>query len=78
MEEWLRHTIGHLAAGGERTPSEMAQLIHEALEIAEVEKYATEESRFEFMLVLSSPFQGGMTNVELRERTRVRAGRRVP
>lgn len=48
-EEWFQALLWHLAARGECTPFTMAQLIHEALQIAEIEKYATAESRFEFV-----------------------------
>lgn len=52
MEEWLKQLHEHLAAANDvpLTPVLMAHLIHEGLQIAEAEKFATAESRFEFVL----------------------------
>jgi len=52
MEEWFVKFYDHLAqhALHEHTPWEIGRMIHEALEIAEAEKYATEKSRFQFVL----------------------------
>ena len=50
MEDWFQSALQHLrlAADAEMTPGEMAQLLHEALEISEAPRYATEKSRFTF------------------------------
>ena len=52
-EEWLVQVLTILAGrpDGEETPELLGQRIHRALEIAEVEKYATPKSRFEFTVV---------------------------
>lgn len=52
MEEWQRNFYAYLAAHALRdhTPTEMALMIRKALEIAEAEKYATEKSRFSFVV----------------------------
>jgi hypothetical protein len=56
MEQWFVKFYSHLAAHAlrEHTPWEIGRMIHEALEIAEAEKYATEKSRFEFVLADSN------------------------
>lgn len=46
--EWMVKFFDHLDAAPELPPEQMAQRIHEALEIAEAQKYATPESRFSF------------------------------
>ena len=48
--QWLQDVIAHLrrTATFELGPEEMAERLHEALEIAEVRKYATDETRFIF------------------------------
>lgn len=53
--DWLTQVISRLAEKPlERTPEEMAQHIHQALEIAEVKKYATPDSRFTFTFTNAS------------------------
>jgi hypothetical protein len=51
-EKWMSDFYVHLAglAGCEITPEEMAFGIHEALQIAQAEKYATDRTRFLFKL----------------------------
>lgn len=48
--DWLLTVLDHLnqAAASATTPEQIAQAIHEALLLAEAEKYATDESRFIF------------------------------
>lgn len=47
--DWLTQAIAHLAAvSGEMTPEQIGRRIHEALQICEVDKYATQESQFSF------------------------------
>lgn len=49
--QWLRDFMQVLAAyPRELTPRQMAERIHEALVVAEIEKYATPKSRFSFTL----------------------------
>ena len=50
-DPWLERTLLYLAsAPRDMTVEQMAERICHALKLAEVEKYATEESRFEFQL----------------------------
>lgn len=50
--EWLTKTIAHLRnAPSGITAEQWAVRLHEALEIAEAEKYATPESRFTFTFI---------------------------
>lgn len=55
-DPWLEKTLDHLriAASVATTPEQIAEAIHEALLIAEAEKYATSESRFIFGLTGAS------------------------
>jgi hypothetical protein len=78
QEEWLENFISHLKQiqPHARTPLDLAQLIHEALQIAEAEKYATPESRFTFTFEDASehdldeirqhltPFENGIVQLE--------------
>lgn len=49
VPDWLKAAIDHLKSAPEgMTPEQWAARIHEALEIVEVKKYATPESRFAF------------------------------
>lgn len=56
-EKWMSDFYVHLAglAGCEITPEEMAFGIHEALQIAQAEKYATDGTRFLFKLGNATP-----------------------
>ena len=55
-EPWLEHMILYLASEPQEiTAQQMAERISQALEIAEVEKYATDKSRFGFKLMGATP-----------------------
>jgi hypothetical protein len=50
-DDWLDRFREHLASGPrDLSPEQMAARIHEALVIAEAEKYATPKSRFVFRM----------------------------
>lgn len=52
MEQWQKDFYAYLAAQSLRdhTATDMALMIRKALEIAEAKKYATEKSRFSFVV----------------------------
>jgi hypothetical protein len=51
-QEWTQKFFAHYTAHAQQelTPAQMAQLIHETLEIAEVRKYASEKSSFTLIM----------------------------
>lgn len=76
-DDWLIRAIDHLRSlPSGSTPEQIGQRIHEALEIAEVEKYATPESRFTFKFTEASdedlakvrasltPFENSIVEIE--------------
>jgi hypothetical protein len=52
MEQWQQNFYAYLASHAlrDKTPTEMALIIRNALRIAEAEKYATEKSKFTFVM----------------------------